>query len=227
MKKILFLVLCALVSISTYAQLVESSVGGGRVYKIKNPAPEMRYSLKLSGGVTTIKKDSWNGEYHNSKFGPSVDLTFSLERHFNYKSNLYWGGRLGIGYVSPKFDCISHEYGSYKYGSYILPDQTVSANMALAHIGPTIGFCKSIGANTKINVGLTPEFVAAFGSGANCSIWHDEHEEVTTVGNIGISGTLNIDFIINKFIVGLNYRYIVALESDLPQTIMASVGYCF
>jgi hypothetical protein len=260
MKKFIIAALAAIFCTAfATAQLVESRSGGAHIYKVKNPPPEMRYTLKLSGGIARIL-----GSYQNST-GPAADLSFGVERHFNYKSKWYWGGKVGVGITlnTFKFDAYDNTYSEYTepltgnrnrqgytyYGGAKSDDTEDNLNTVNFHIGPTIGFCKPISTNTKFNISFTPEFMYL--------VYNDEdidqeylkydytvYDDGTTSGDpdgnyrnhyydsfnsCGVSGTLSVDFMINKFIVGVNGRYIYLTDSDSSShfTIMASVGYAF
>jgi hypothetical protein len=246
------------------AQLVESRTGGAHIYKVKNPAPEMRYILKLSGGIVNMKESDY--ETSQTSTGPAADITFGIERHFNYKSNWYWGGRVGVGITSNtfKFDgendvrLIDYDHYSYngsnRYREEKYVDSKDNFTAVNLHIGPTIGLCKPISASTKLNISLTPEFVYFVGVDTrdiereymyySYTVYDDGRIEGNTngdlssrtvdeLGEIGVSGTLSVDLIFNKFTVGINGKYVQTFSYDCEYngcphyTIMASVGYNF
>jgi hypothetical protein len=221
----------------------------------------MRYILKLSGGIVNMKESDY--ETSQTSTGPAADITFGIERHFNYKSNWYWGGRVGVGITSNtfKFDAYDDIYSSRYYERYGYTeyegtksgDTKTDFTAVNLHIGPTIGLCKPISASTKLNISLTPEFVYFVGVDTrdvereymfyNYTVYDDgridgnsngylSSRTVDKLGEMGVSGSLSVDLIINKFIVGINGKYVQSFDfgsyNGCPHyTIMASVGYSF
>jgi hypothetical protein len=235
MKKFLLAVMAVMFCTAmATAQLVESRTGGAHIYKVKNPPPEMRYYLKLGGGVLgglrsmmLTSHQSWDEVYST---GFAADLQFGVERHFKYNSNWYWGGKIGIGLSSHSFKYPAWEdvrsYSSSSYEKYECEGGSTSITPVSIHIGPSIGFCKQISSGIKLNIGITPEFVYFVGGKRlTCDIYTsyrynetadgiemdpngvDYHSSWDGIGDYGISGTLSFDLLINKFIVGVSGKY--------------------
>lgn len=261
MKKFLLAAFAAIFcSAIASAQLVESRTGGAHIYKVKNPPPEMRYTLKLSGGIVSMDEAS------QTSTGTAADISFGVERHFKYNSIWYWGGKIGVGMTHNSFkwdayDDTSTEYyeptswkqGYTRHEGYKADANKDNLNLINFHIGPTIGFCKPISTNTKLNISITPEFVYLVSSGDRYieseGTWYSYgvYDDGTTYGDpngeyrcttyaepgeYGFSGTLSADLIINKFIIGINGKYVHAFGYDYGNgcshyTIMASIGYAF
>jgi hypothetical protein len=265
MKKFLLAVMAVMLcNAMATAQLVESRTGGARIYKVKNPPPEMRYYLKLGGGILgSVYQYVHNNEELHS-IGLAADLQFGIERHFKYNSNWYWGGKVGVGISSHSFS-YSGWGNTYRGGHYAdgfhegeeyyheLESEISAGSSSMApiniHIGPTIGFCKPISSSMKLNIGFTPEFVC-FADVSKLNIPYtetmyryketsDRHEVEGTHthddtyrcfdGEVGVSGTLSFDLLINKFIVGVNGRLncLFDCDSEFLGAFMVNVGYVF
>jgi opacity protein-like surface antigen len=263
MKKFLLAVMAVLFCTAmATAQLVESRTGGAHIYNVKNPPPEMRYYIKLGGGVLgSLSPYIEHNESESLSTGPAADLQFGFERHFKYNSNWYWGGKIGVGFSSHSFDYSAWEntytgghYSDYNhegeeyYHESIQQRSEGSSSMTPIniHIGPTIGFCKPISSNVKLNIGLTPELV--YFSGKLNIPWTEtyyrykeandrheventyEHNDSYNFDSLGVSGTLSFDLLINKFIVGVNGKCNFLFDSDFGETIygaMFNIGYVF
>jgi hypothetical protein len=262
MKKFLLAVMAVMFCTAmATAQLVESRTGGAHIYKVKNPPPEMRYYLKLGGGVLGGLRSNMltshriaGSEVYSTGF--AADLQFGVERHFKYNSNWYWGGKIGIGLSSHSFkypaweEVESYSSGSYKKEKYECEGGSTSITPVNIHIGPTIGFCKPISSGIKLNIGITPEFVCFLGGKElmRCEYTSYRYNETddgiemdpngvyyhgswSRIGDCGISGTLSVDLLINKFIVGVSGKYMNILTystmGDGVYGAMVNIGYVF
>jgi hypothetical protein len=255
MKKGIILILTAM----SMTQFAES-----RNNDAQNPAPETNYNLTVSGGVVGMEACDNNNDINN--LGTTADVTFGIERHFTPNSNLYWGGKVGIGITANSFEYPSYDNSSaYDYAGnqwnqgYIeyAINKSVDTKAKLTpiniHIGPTFGFCKPISGRTKLDIGVTPEFVYFVGDrdvetkymyyeyriyadGTKDGNPDGEKATKTTthdrLGKFGVSGALSANLIINKFIVGINGKYVHTFDYEpyygcAHYAVMLTLGYQF
>jgi hypothetical protein len=249
MKKVVLLLFAVLIGAATSsAQVVESKMGG--VYVERGPKPEHRWFVKLGGGLAIhdfshVAPWFYNDDMSKAK-GPAMDLSLGFNRDFKYGSSWYWGFKLGATYTmfTQKIDAGEHLYNDGE--TYTWNPASYDINQVNLHIGPTLGFRKGIGSNVKLDVNFTPEFVWRNELDAEDfdynNTYIDKWDNNTIKSENGSSElafydssiyaasvTLGVDLWIKKFIIGVNYRYIIDCEvggSD-AQTVMLNVGFAF
>jgi hypothetical protein len=224
----------------------------GGVYIEKGPAPEHRWVAKLGAGLAIQKFDGaepwWGFGDLSAAKGAALDLSLGYNRDFKYGSSWYWGGKLGVGlnFMSQHYDEGIAYHKDWNHGGDTATEsfdaQSIGSTIGILHIGPTIGFRKPVGNNMKLDINFTPEFVYTWngdGDGKDFNYTStypngDISEDSAYVyfddfSNVAASATLGVDLWINKFIVGVNYRYVFNFDyiQGGPQTIMMNVGFAF
>lgn len=248
MKKIVAILLLALMVVGVQAQIVTSRSSFQTVERVEKVPLKLEWYAKLGLNLMQANPHCPYGYSHleNNATGNKTRVGFNLGigmlSHFrpSKPSNFYWGAELGITQIGGGWDAnklTDEEYFFTRTSEYPEVDFTKFAG----YFGPVIGWKKPLFGDIQLDIHISPQILMSFESDiekdySTTNIYSNgdvnTYEQFWYIDlpfpGMAIQGGIGVWF--NKFIIDLSYRRLIPIcggESVCPSNIMLSVGYNF
>lgn len=253
MKKIVAILLLALMVVGVQAQIVTSRSSFQTVERVEKVPLKLEWYAKLGLNLMQANPHCPYGHFYgeiingeNNATGNKTRVGFNLGigmlSHFrpSKPSNFYWGAELGITQIGGEWDANKLTVETYSF-TETMEYPEVGFTKFAGYFGPVIGWKKPLFGDIQLDIHISPQILMSFESDIEKDysptyIFSDgvvkNYEEVWYIDlpfpGMAIQGGIGVWF--NKFIIDLSYRRLIPIcggEAACPSNIMLSVGYNF